>query len=91
MYFNRSVTPHNLTFVIPEPVNRYLEILPQYGLIQGESSFAAQLKLLPTKDLFDTQYIDNDSGILRVPIDINIMDQASVLLYDYKPVQYYLT
>ncbi len=74
------MTPHNLTFTIPEPLNRYINISPRYGLIQGRSSFAAQLKLQPTKELFDTEYIDTNTGILRAPIDINIMNQVIIII-----------
>ena len=33
----RSVTPHNLIFAIPQPLHKYLEILPHRGLIYKAS------------------------------------------------------
>lgn len=72
--------PFNLSFAVPEPLSQYLEILPQYGLIQGESKFAAQLKFLPTKELLmSTEYVDSDSGLLEAPIHVTIVGQVSQL------------
>lgn len=65
-----------MVFCVPPPLRDCLEVLPHHGLIQGESSFAAQVKLQPNKDLLNSDYVDSSSGTLRVPVDVNIKGQV---------------
>ena len=76
---DRSVTPLHSTFIVPQPLSQYLEILPKHGLVQGESSFAAQLKFLPTKDLLATDYVNPASGLLQAPVTVSVTGQVSLI------------
>ena len=43
----RATTALRVTFNVPKPLQLHMEVLPHHGVVQGQSSFSAQLKFLP--------------------------------------------
>ena len=55
-----------------------MEIIPKYGLVQGGSSFSAQLKFLPRASLLSEESSELFvGGVLKVPISIIVAGQVS--------------
>ena len=75
----RATTALRVTFVIPSQLQPHFEVLPEQGLIQGESSFAAQLKFLPQENIYDgkcNKFLDPTTGNLSVPIQVIVAGQV---------------
>lgn len=71
-----------MTFQVPPDLQPYLEVLPKHGLVQGESSFAAQLKFVPREELLLTKtireaYYTKTDDIWRMPIHVGVANQVS--------------
>ncbi len=67
-----------MTFHVPADLRGQLEVLPEHGLVQGESSFPAQLKFLPSPGIFSCRkYLELGSGYLDVPLEIRVAGQVS--------------
>ncbi len=74
----RAPTALRVTFHVPADLRGQLEVLPEHGLVQGESSFPAQLKFLPIPGIFSCRkYLELDSGYLDVPLEIRVAGQVS--------------
>lgn len=43
----RATTALRVTFNVPKPLQSHMEVLPHHGVVQGQSSFSAQLKFIP--------------------------------------------
>ena len=59
----------------------HCEILPHHGLVQGGSSFSAQIKLLPLAGIFTdcVKYFDGpENDCLTIPVEIHAVDQVDV-------------
>lgn len=54
-----------------------MEILPKYGLVQGDSFFSAQLKFLPLPTLLTEGTEFFEEGIMKVPVSILVAGQVS--------------
>jgi hypothetical protein len=87
---NRSTVPLQATFTIPPVFKKHMEIVPKYGLVQSKSSFAAQLKFFPGKDIFHEgiDFFTNDIEplTLQVPINIAISGQSSPVQFIVKAI-----
>lgn len=86
---NRSSIALQATFNIPPSLGKYLEILPKHGLVQGESCFAAQLKFLPTNDIYKecSKYISNEEPhLMEVPVNISVTGQTSSVPFFIKSI-----
>ncbi|XP_019852101.1 PREDICTED: cilia- and flagella-associated protein 74-like isoform X2 [Amphimedon queenslandica] len=79
---NRSRTALQATFSIPSLVSDHMEIIPKYGLVQGGSSFTAQLKFLPRPSLLTEESSELfEGGTLKVPISIIVAGQSSPVTF----------
>ena len=54
-----------------------MEILPKHGLVQGESSFSAQLKFKPKSAIFTECSEFFNRGYLEVLVKIEVTNQVS--------------
>jgi hypothetical protein len=75
---NRSATALRVTFDVPPNVREHMEVLPKHGLVQGESSFSAQLKFLPRHSVLDAcnEHVNEYTGKLNIPISLQVVDQT---------------
>ena len=73
---NRGNTALRVAFTLPPELAPHLEISPPHGLVQGASSFSAQLKFLPLPGIFTEceKYFKDDC--LRIPAEIRVVDQV---------------
>lgn len=87
MNIHRSRTALQATFSIPPPLSPHMEILPKYGLVQGESSFSAQLKFLPLLSILKMReegggelekYFqeEEEERVMNVPISVLVAGQV---------------
>ncbi|EDV24224.1 uncharacterized protein TRIADDRAFT_57490 [Trichoplax adhaerens] len=83
---NRATSALRLRFDVPKPMQEHLEILPRHGIVQAESSFSAQLKFLPRRDIRETckKYVDPISGEMDIPITIKVADQTRPVIFNVK-------
>lgn len=76
----RASTALQVTFQVPLDLQPYLEVLPKHGVVQGESSFAAQLKLKPLQSLLDEarkeKYYTQSDDRWRMPIHVGVANQV---------------
>ena len=77
----RAAIPLQVTFLVPEPLQEDMEVLPKHGLVQGNSSFSAQLKFLPTKTIFDrcgSFFMGDEESQhkIEVPMNIQVANQV---------------
>ena len=83
-WYFRSRTALQATFSIPSLVSDHMEIIPKYGLVQGGSSFTAQLKFLPRPSLLTEESSELfEGGTLKVPINILVAGQVSIKMKEY--------
>lgn len=75
---NRATTALRLNFEVPKELKNHVELLPKTGYIQARSTFTAQLKFLPRKNLAGEAagLFDPDSGVLEAPMVIQVADQT---------------
>ena len=70
-----------MTFEVPPELQPHLEVVPKYGLIQGQSSFAAQLKFLPQSSILERsdclKYFNESTESYSMPVLVVVADQAS--------------
>ena len=73
----RSSLPLQINFSIPSELQKYMDILPKYGLVQAKSLFAAQLKFFPQKCIFNegTEFFDT-GNVLKVPVTVIVSKQV---------------
>ena len=69
-------------FQVPSDLQPFLEVLPKHGVVQGEASFAAQLKFTPSQAMLespcqDTYYTRADA-MFRMPIQVGVANQVRV-------------
>ena len=62
----RATTALRVTFNVPKPLQSHMEVLPHHGVVQGQSSFSAQLKFLPRLAGYMCLY----SAILTLPTNV---------------------
>ncbi|CAI8016934.1 Cilia- and flagella-associated protein 74, partial [Geodia barretti] len=81
---NRGKTALRVAFVLPPELTPHLEISPPHSLIQGASSFSAQLKFLPLPGIFADcdKYFEGDC--LKVPAEIRVVDQVLPVPYSIR-------
>ena len=78
-FLYRSTVPLQATFSVPPSLQNYMEILPRHGLVQADSSFAAQLKFFPQAAIFadgEMFFKKDKPGFLQVPISIHVTGQV---------------
>lgn len=70
-----------MTFQVPSNLQEYLEVLPRHGLVQGEESFAAQLKFKPQDTLLEeetaSKYYTPSDDLWRMPVQVGVAFQVS--------------
>ncbi|XP_066547117.1 cilia- and flagella-associated protein 74 [Amia ocellicauda] len=80
---SRANTALRLTFEVCQELRNHMEMLPKTGYIQAQSTFNVQLKFLPRHSLpMDAEgYFDKETGVLEVPLTIQVADQARPVLF----------
>ncbi|XP_027711280.1 cilia- and flagella-associated protein 74 isoform X2 [Vombatus ursinus] len=79
----RSKAALRLKFEVCEKLRKHMELLPETGYIQAQSSYSVQLKFLPRLSLPEDagEYFDKETRVLQAPVTIRVADQK-------KPVQF---
>ncbi|XP_036083589.1 cilia- and flagella-associated protein 74 isoform X4 [Rousettus aegyptiacus] len=79
----RSKVALRLKFEVCKELRGHMELLPEMGYIQAQSSFSVQLKFLPRHSLPKDagKYFDEESRVLEAPMTIRVTDQI-------KPVEF---
>ena len=77
------MTPLRVTFEVPPELQPHLEVVPKHGLVQGNSSFAAQLKFLPKSNILESsdchKFLDEAMGTRKMPVQVLVADQVCSL------------
>nr|XP_042128220.1 cilia- and flagella-associated protein 74 isoform X7 [Peromyscus maniculatus bairdii] len=73
----RSKAALRLKFEVCKELRGHIELLPETGYIQAQSSYSVQLKFLPRHSLPEDagKYFDQDSRVLEAPMTIWVADQ----------------
>ncbi|XP_072676155.1 cilia- and flagella-associated protein 74 isoform X2 [Canis lupus baileyi] len=73
----RSKAALRLKFEVCKELREHVELLPETGYIQAQSSYAVQLKFLPRHSLPEDagKYFDKESRVLEAPMTIQVADQ----------------
>ncbi|XP_074162622.1 cilia- and flagella-associated protein 74 isoform X2 [Sminthopsis crassicaudata] len=73
----RSKAALRLKFEVCPELQKHIELLPETGYIQAQSSFTVQLKFLPKLSLPEDagQYFDPETRVLEAPMTIRVADQ----------------
>ncbi|XP_036034933.1 cilia- and flagella-associated protein 74 isoform X9 [Onychomys torridus] len=73
----RSKAALRLKFEVCKELRGHIELLPETGYIQAQSSYSVQLKFLPRYSLPEDagKYFDQDSRVLEAPMTIWVADQ----------------
>ncbi|XP_034875869.1 cilia- and flagella-associated protein 74 [Mirounga leonina] len=73
----RSKAALRLKFEVCKELREHMELLPETGYIQAQSSYAVQLKFLPRHSLPEDagKYFDKESRVLEAPMTIWVADQ----------------
>ena len=71
-----------MTFEVPLILKPHLEVQPKYGVIQGESSYAAQLKFIPKRSILDgsCEQFSVEGGSLEMPVEVHVVNQVSYII-----------
>nr|XP_035163285.1 cilia- and flagella-associated protein 74 isoform X2 [Callithrix jacchus]XP_054114669.1 cilia- and flagella-associated protein 74 isoform X2 [Callithrix jacchus]XP_054114670.1 cilia- and flagella-associated protein 74 isoform X2 [Callithrix jacchus] len=79
----RSKAALRLRFEVCKELRAHLELLPETGYIQAQSSYSVQLKFLPRHSLPEDagKYFDKETRVLEAPMTIWVADQN-------KPVEF---
>uniref|UniRef100_A0A8D0BQR7 Cilia and flagella associated protein 74 n=1 Tax=Salvator merianae TaxID=96440 RepID=A0A8D0BQR7_SALMN len=80
---SRATSALRLQFDVRKELSKHMELLPNTGYIQAQSSFSVQLKFLPRLSLPKDakKYFDEKTKVLEVPMLITVSDQS-------KPVKF---
>ncbi|XP_025768060.1 cilia- and flagella-associated protein 74 [Puma concolor] len=75
--YTRSKTALRLKFEVCKELRGHMELLPETGYIQAQSSYTVQLKFLPRHSLPEDagKYFDKESRVLEAPMTIRVADQ----------------
>ena len=74
---NRATSALRIKFEIPAPLREHVDVLPQNGVVQANSSFSAQLKFIPLPSIFEScKKFFSDGQLLKIPIRIRVADQT---------------
>uniref|UniRef100_G3VNF3 Cilia and flagella associated protein 74 n=1 Tax=Sarcophilus harrisii TaxID=9305 RepID=G3VNF3_SARHA len=73
----RSKAALRLKFEVCPELQKHIELLPETGYIQAQSSFSVQLKFLPKLSLPEDagEYFDPETRVLEAPMTIRVADQ----------------
>ncbi|CAH7448717.1 Cfap74 [Phodopus roborovskii] len=73
----RSKAALRLKFEVCKELRGHIELLPETGYIQAQSSYSVQLKFLPRHSLPEDagKYFDPESRVLEAPLTIWVADQ----------------
>uniref|UniRef100_A0A667I9D1 Cilia- and flagella-associated protein 74 n=1 Tax=Lynx canadensis TaxID=61383 RepID=A0A667I9D1_LYNCA len=73
----RSKAALRLKFEVCKELRGHMELLPETGYIQAQSSYTVQLKFLPRHSLPEDagKYFDKESRVLEAPMTIRVADQ----------------
>uniref|UniRef100_A0A2I3TGG2 Cilia- and flagella-associated protein 74 n=1 Tax=Pan troglodytes TaxID=9598 RepID=A0A2I3TGG2_PANTR len=73
----RSKAALRLKFEVCKELRAHLELLPETGYIQAQSSYSVQLKFLPRHSLPEDagRYFDKETRVLEAPMTIWVADQ----------------
>ena len=70
-----------MNFQVPSDLQTYLEVKPKNGVVQGEDSFAAQLKFKPLESLLESDTMDKyytaSDDIWKMPVHVGVAFQVS--------------
>ncbi|XP_077881156.1 cilia- and flagella-associated protein 74 isoform X2 [Ictidomys tridecemlineatus] len=75
--YTRSKVALRLKFEVCRELRGHMELLPEMGYIQAQSSYSVQLKFLPRHSLPEDagKYFDKESRVLEAPMTIWVADQ----------------
>ncbi|XP_076966108.1 cilia- and flagella-associated protein 74 [Callospermophilus lateralis] len=75
--YSRSKVALRLKFEVCRELRGHMELLPEMGYIQAQSSYSVQLKFLPRHSLPKDagKYFDKESRVLEAPMTIWVADQ----------------
>ena len=87
---NTSNTAKVVSFSVPSELHAMVDIFPKTGYVQAKSLMQAHVKFQPDRDIMEdlseleTPFYDPETGVIEVPITLNVADQARPLeLYVY--------
>ena len=80
-YPSRASTALRVTFRVPPSLQPHMEVLPKYGVVQGESSYSAQLKFTPKASILEWEGL-TEEGALIMPVEVHVVDQVRDLKHD---------
>ncbi len=78
---SRASTALRVTFRVPPSLQPHMEVLPKYGVVQGESSYSAQLKFTPKASILEWEGLTKE-GALIMPVEVHVVDQVRDLKHD---------
>ncbi len=80
---SRASTALRVTFQVPSSLQPHLEVLPKHGVVQGESSYSAQLKFTPKASIMEWEGLTQEEGggTLVMPVEVHVVDQVRDLHY----------
>ncbi|KAL5252786.1 hypothetical protein ACHWQZ_G015526 [Mnemiopsis leidyi] len=74
---NRATSALRIKFEIPSLLRDHVDVLPQNGVVQANSSFSAQLKFIPLSSIFkDCRKFFGEGQLLKIPIRVRVADQT---------------
>ncbi|XP_063677916.1 cilia- and flagella-associated protein 74-like [Bolinopsis microptera] len=74
---NRATSALRIKFEIPTALRDHVDVLPQNGVVQANSSFSAQLKFIPLSSIFKgCKKFFSEGQLLKIPIRIRVADQT---------------
>ncbi len=79
---SRASTALRVTFQVPPSLQHHMEVLPKYGVVQGESSYSAQLKFTPKASILEWEGL-TEEGALIMPVEVHVVDQVRDLKQNY--------
>ncbi|XP_043851370.1 cilia- and flagella-associated protein 74 [Dromiciops gliroides] len=79
----RSKAALRLKFEVCKELQKHIELLPETGYIQAQSSYSVQLKFLPRHSLPEDagEYFDKDTRVLAAPMTIRVADQKRPVIF----------
>ena len=80
-YPSRASTALRVTFRVSPSLQPHMEVLPKYGVVQGESSYSAQLKFTPKASILEWEGL-TEEGALIMPVEVHVVDQVRDLKHD---------
>lgn len=74
---HRASTALQVAFQVPVDLQDYVEVSPRHGVVQGDSSFSAQVKFQPVESLLGLRkYYTPASDKWRMPVHVGVANQV---------------